>query len=187
MKHKKRIFPRLFGQKRSRKKRERELVEEPTDIVARDTFEPQEEQFNPVWDTQILDRPELSDVQIPAPTIASNHMHPDAGQGTVQHSNAPLTRGGPQQQTAVAEHTPYVQPNRLETPNKDNLDDIVDQLLRDKDFLLSKELKHKADEINQLLIQAQRQNLKVEVLATQIEASPGRKLSWLDVKIFKEI
>jgi hypothetical protein len=187
MKHKKRIFPRLLGQKRPRKKRELEMVEEPPQVVVRDAFEPEEETFNPVWDTQILDRPELSDFQIPAPIETSNHIHENAGQGTVQHSNALLTRGE-QQQTAVAEPTPpYVQPNRLETPNKDNLDDIVDQLLRDKDFLLAKELKHKADEINQLMIQAQRQNLKVEVVATQIEASPGKQLSWLDVKIFKEI
>ena len=72
-------------------------------------------------------------------------MHENAGQGTVQHSNAPLTRGE-QQQTAVAEPTPpYVPPNRLETHNKDKLDDIADQFLRYNDFLLANGLKHKVD------------------------------------------
>lgn len=69
----------------------------------------------------------------------------------------------------------------------DNLDIVVDQLLRDKDFLLSKELKHKAEELNQLLVQAQRQKLKVELTTAKLEPSPGNIVSWLDVKIFKEI
>ena len=63
----------------------------------------------------------------------------------------------------------------------------ADQLLRDKDYLLSQELKHKADELNQLLVQAQRQKLKVELTTAKLEASPGNTVSWLDVKIFKEI
>lgn len=69
----------------------------------------------------------------------------------------------------------------------ENLDVVVDQLLRDKDFLLSKELKHKADEINQLLVQAQRQDLKVELTTAQFEPSPGKTVSWLDLKVFKEM
>ena len=69
----------------------------------------------------------------------------------------------------------------------DHLDVVVDQLLRDKDYLLSQELKHKADELNQLLVQAQRQKLKVELTTAKLEASPGNTVAWLDVKIFKEI
>jgi hypothetical protein len=69
----------------------------------------------------------------------------------------------------------------------DHLDVVVDQLLRDKDYLLSQELKHKADELNQLLVQAQRQRLKVELTTAKLEASPGNTVAWLDVKIFKEI
>jgi len=71
--------------------------------------------------------------------------------------------------------------------HEDQLDVVIDHLLRDKDFLLSKELKHKADELNQLLVQAQRQKLKVELTASKLESSPGNMVSWLDVKIFKEI
>jgi len=69
----------------------------------------------------------------------------------------------------------------------ENLDDVVDQLLRDKDYLLSKEIKHRAEELNQLLMQAQRQKLKVELSTTKLETSPGTNVSWLDVQVFKEI
>ncbi|MDE2996328.1 MAG: hypothetical protein OXT73_06280 [Bacteroidota bacterium] len=67
------------------------------------------------------------------------------------------------------------------------LDAVVDRLLRDKDFLLAEELKHKAEEINQLLVQAQRQKMKVELSVSEMESRPGNRVSWLDVKIFKEI
>jgi hypothetical protein len=78
---------------------------------------------------------------------------------------------------------PRVEPRK----HADHLDVVVDQLLRDKDYLLSQELKHKADELNQLLVQAQRQRLKVELTTAKLEASPGNTVAWLDVKIFKEI
>ena len=75
-----------------------------------------------------------------------------------------------------------------ERPEKqDNLDAVVDRLLRDRDFLLAEELKNKAEEINQLLVQAQRQKMKVELDVTALESRPGNKVSWLDIKIFKEI
>jgi hypothetical protein len=69
----------------------------------------------------------------------------------------------------------------------ENLDDVVDQLLRDKDYLLSKEIKHRVEELNQLLMQAQRQKLKVELNTTKLEASLGNTFSWLEVKVYKEI
>jgi len=76
----------------------------------------------------------------------------------------------------------------MEEPRPDDqLDAVVDRLLRDKDFLLAQELKHKAEEINQLLVQAQRQKMKVELDVSQLESRPGNLVSWLDVKIFKEI
>lgn len=71
--------------------------------------------------------------------------------------------------------------------SQENLDVVVDRLLRDKDFLLAEELKHKAEELNQLLVQAQRQKMKVELTVSQLESRPGSSMSWLDVKIFKEI
>jgi len=70
---------------------------------------------------------------------------------------------------------------------EEHFDAIVDQLLRDKDYLLSQEIKHKTDEINQLLVQAQRQKLKVELTTSELEPRPGSTVSWLDVKVFKEI
>ncbi len=76
----------------------------------------------------------------------------------------------------------------MESKHKEeHLDSIVDQLLRDKDYLLSQEIKHKADEINQLLVQAQRQKLKVELTTSELEPRPGLTVSWLDIKVFKEI
>lgn len=73
-------------------------------------------------------------------------------------------------------------PNRQES-----LDAAVDRLLRDKDFLLAEELKHKVEEINQLLVQAQSQKMKIELSVSELESRPGNKVSWLDVKVFKEI
>lgn len=76
----------------------------------------------------------------------------------------------------------------MESKHKEeHFEAIVDQLLRDKDYLLSQEIKHKVDEINQLLVQAQRQKLKVELTTSELEPRPGSTVSWLDVKIFKEI
>lgn len=54
-------------------------------------------------------------------------------------------------------------PNRQES-----LDAAVDRLLRDKDFLLAEELKHKVEEINQLLVQAQRQKMKIELSVSEL-------------------
>lgn len=80
-----------------------------------------------------------------------------------------------------------MEPKRHPERHIENFDAVVDQLLRDKDFLLSQEIKHKAEEINQLLAQAQRQKLKVELSTTKLEPSPGNIVTWVDVKIFKEI
>ncbi len=76
-----------------------------------------------------------------------------------------------------------MEPNR----HNDQLDTVVDQLLRDKDFLLSNEIKHKADELNQLLVQAKRHKLKVELSTTNLDTHSGQQVAWVDVKIFKEI
>lgn len=92
-----------------------------------------------------------------------------------QSHYAPLRKLEPQRRMDT-------QPERNE-----NLDAVVDRLLRDKDFLLAEELKHKAEEINHLLVQAQRQKMKVELSVSELEARPGSKVAWLDVKIFKEI
>lgn len=67
------------------------------------------------------------------------------------------------------------------------LDAAVERLLRDKDFLLAEEIKHKVEEINQLLVQSQRQKMKIELSVSELESRPGNRVSWLDVKIFKEI
>ncbi len=68
-----------------------------------------------------------------------------------------------------------------------DVDELVDQLLRDKDYLLARELKNKVEELNQLFVQAQRQKLKVELSSTKLDIPSGGSVTWLEVKILKEI
>jgi hypothetical protein len=67
------------------------------------------------------------------------------------------------------------------------VDDIVDQLLRDQDYLLAQELKQKTEELNQLFVQAQRQKLKVELDTNELTSRQGATVTWLEVKVLKEI
>lgn len=73
-----------------------------------------------------------------------------------------------------AEHSPKV-------------DDLVDHLLRDQDFLLAREIRRKVDELNQLFVQAQRQKLRIETETTRFDAQGGEKVSYLEVRVFKQI
>ena len=68
-----------------------------------------------------------------------------------------------------------------------DVDDIVDHLLRDKDYLLAKELKHKIEELNHLMIQAERQKLKVELESSKLNVPSGGTVTWLELRIFKEL
>ena len=45
---------------------------------------------------------------------------------------------------------------------QEHIDEVVDYLLKDQDFLLSKEIRHRIEELNQLLVQAHNQHMKVE-------------------------
>jgi len=68
-----------------------------------------------------------------------------------------------------------------------SVDDLVEQLLRDQDFLLAKEIKHKVEELNQLLIKAQGQKLKVEMSCAQFDTSHSGTVAHLDLKLYKQI
>jgi len=72
-------------------------------------------------------------------------------------------------------------------PLSKSADELVEQLLRDQDFLLSKEIKHKVEELNQLLVKAQSQKLKVEAWVSQFDVNSGGTVAYLDVKLYKEI
>ena len=89
----------------------------------------------------------------------------------------------------MKDQRPAIQQRRsVELPKEPRrIDDLVDELFRDQDFLLSREIKLKAEELNQMLTQAQGQNLKIELNATQVEVRPGKMISWLEVKVFKEL
>ncbi len=74
-----------------------------------------------------------------------------------------------------------------EAPMNNPVDEIVDKLLRDQDFLLAQEIKTKVEEINQLFVQAQRLKLKVDISTSQFEVQSGKVVTWLEVKVYKEI
>ncbi len=67
------------------------------------------------------------------------------------------------------------------------VDDLVDHLLRDQDFLLAREIRRKVDELNQLFVQAQRQKLRIETEATRFDAQGAEKVTYLEVRVFKQI
>lgn len=118
-----------------------------------------------------------------SPSRSLSGMHPTSAQNGGFSTLSPVD-GHPHS----ASYPPLETTSTMEQPERqENLDAVVDRLLRDKDFLLAEELKHKAEEINQLLVQAQRQKMKVELQVSELESRPGNKVSWLDVKIFKEI
>ncbi|MCZ6705973.1 MAG: hypothetical protein O6942_08750 [Bacteroidetes bacterium] len=68
-----------------------------------------------------------------------------------------------------------------------NVDKLVDQLLRDKDYLLAKELRHRIDELNHLFIQAERQKLNVEIKTSQLDVPSAGTVNWLELRILKEL
>lgn len=68
-----------------------------------------------------------------------------------------------------------------------DIDKLVDQLLRDEDYLLAKELKHKIDELNHLFIQAERQHLDVELKTSKMDVPGGGTVNWLELRILKEL
>lgn len=69
----------------------------------------------------------------------------------------------------------------------ESLDEVVDSLLHDKDYLLAQELKHRVKEMNALLEQAQRQGLRLRISATHDSESDEIERAEIDLKIFKEI
>ena len=68
-----------------------------------------------------------------------------------------------------------------------NIDAVVDYLLRDQNFLLSKEIQHRVEELNQLLVQAHSQQMKVEFSVTDTPLESGGKVTHLDAAVYKRI
>lgn len=66
-------------------------------------------------------------------------------------------------------------------------DEIVEQLLRDQDYLLTKEIKQRVTELNQLLMKAHHQKLKVEVKTSQFDTMDGSTVAHVDVKLYKQL
>ena len=77
-------------------------------------------------------------------------------------------------------------------PRSESLEKLVDDLLRDNDYLLAQELKQRVDELNALLKQASKQGLRLTLRAGQKAKqestdSSESESTWLELKIFKEI
>lgn len=66
-------------------------------------------------------------------------------------------------------------------------EDVVEQLLRDQDYLLTREIKQRVAELNQLLMKAQHQNLKVDIKTTQFDTMDGSTVAYIDIKVFKQM
>ncbi len=72
-------------------------------------------------------------------------------------------------------------------PIEEHIDAVVDHLLRDQDYLLSQEIKHRIEELNQLLVQVQTQRMKVEFEIKETPVKSGGTVTHLDVNIYKKI
>jgi hypothetical protein len=75
----------------------------------------------------------------------------------------------------------------MEPKRNEDLDQLVDGLLRDRDFLLAQELKQKVDQLNELLAQSVRQELQVELVVDASKGRGGRLHTHVDIKILKEL
>lgn len=75
----------------------------------------------------------------------------------------------------------------LASGDRDQLDEAVDRLLRDKDFLLTCEIKHRVKELNRLFAQASSQNLRVELETSVSRSESETTVTSLDVTVLKEI
>ena len=70
---------------------------------------------------------------------------------------------------------------------QENIDSIVEHLLKDQDYLLSKEIRQKVEELNMLLVRARSQKLKVEFDFSEARMKSGGMVSLMDVSVFKQI
>ncbi len=72
-------------------------------------------------------------------------------------------------------------------PIDEHIDAVVDYLLRDQDYLLAKELKHRIEELNQLLVQANAQKMKVDFTVSESTAESGGRIAHVDIAVYKQI
>lgn len=74
-----------------------------------------------------------------------------------------------------------------QNPIDEHIDAVVDYLLRDQDYLLAKELKHRIEELNQLLVQAHAQKMKVDFTVSEASAESGGRIAHVDIAVYKQI
>ena len=71
--------------------------------------------------------------------------------------------------------------------DSESLEELVDGLLRDSDYLLAQELKQRVDELNALLQQAHNQGLRLTLKSNSASEVEDVKVANLTLKIFKQI
>jgi hypothetical protein len=69
----------------------------------------------------------------------------------------------------------------------EHLDAVVEYLLRDRDYLIAKEIRTKVEQLNQLLVLAANQNLKVEFTTKKTEMESGSSVTVVDAHVYKKI
>jgi hypothetical protein len=71
--------------------------------------------------------------------------------------------------------------------DSESLEELVDGLLRDSDYLLAQELKQRVDELNALLRQAHGQGLRLTLKSNSASEVKDAEVANLTLKIFKQI
>lgn len=69
----------------------------------------------------------------------------------------------------------------------EHMDAVVDYLLRDRDFQISNEIKTKIEELNQLLVLASNQRLRVSIKSTDTPQPDGKVITSVSSEILKRI
>ncbi len=75
----------------------------------------------------------------------------------------------------------------MDDPAPEKIDEVVNYLLRDQDYLMAKEVRHQVEQLNQLLISAHARGMKVEFVTREMTMPDGGKMELADVRVFKKI
>ena len=75
----------------------------------------------------------------------------------------------------------------MDNPTPENVDNVVNYLLREQDYLLAQEIKHKVEELNQLLISAHSHGMKVEFVTKELIMPSGGSVQLADARVYKKI
>ena len=75
----------------------------------------------------------------------------------------------------------------MDNPTPENIDEVVNYLLRDQDYLMAKEIRLQVEGLNQLLISSHTNGLKVEFVTREMVMPDGEPVQLADVRVYKKI